>query len=579
MQFAAVLLAVVLALPTALAAGSGGEMVRVGLAYGSGALVNANLENNTGYGSGYRMGYFDDDLDFVELAWTDEDETQITMVKTQNTWVNGTSYSNSDNGGDVIGCYHVLVESGYRSYEQAAADAQEYRDGFVAWIDGDYQVRAGSYTSRQEAEDAAQSLGGTVAGTSSYAVNVTRTGTAEILFQFDGGDDLALGVMPDVTGADTVRTWFKGYRYYGGFRYERIGGGDLTVVNIVDLETYIKGVVPYEMSSSWPLEALKVQAVCARSYAYINIHSGKHTSYHFDVCNTTDCQAYYGAGTKSSSYQATERTDQAVDETAGEYAWYDGQVIEAFYSSSHGGASESVYNVWGTSLERYPYLCGVEDPYEADMASKNSYSSWTVSYSSSELAQRLQNYGYNTSSGIASLTLTYSDLGNVIQVRVNYNNGESNTIKPSSTYGIRTSFGVHSIRFTVNGQGASSGSSSGSAGGGGIAVNGSSSLGSQDSYTVISGSGTQSQVSLDGLYAISGSGSIAPAGDGTSSGGSGTGTPSGTQVTVSGSSYTFQGSGYGNQLGLSQYGAWAMAERGFSYDEIIEFYYPGTYVR
>ena len=576
MQFAAVLLAVVLALPTVLAAGSGGEMVRVGLAYGSGALVNANLENNTGYGSGYRMGYFDDDLDFVELAWTDEDETQITMVKTQNTWVNGTSYSNSDNGGDVIGCYHVLVESGYRSYEQAAADAQEYRDGFVAWIDGDYQVRAGSYTSRQEAEDAAQSLGGTVAGTSSYAVNVTRTGTAEILFQFDGGDALTLGVMPDVTGADAVRTWFKGYRYYGGFRYERIGGGDLTVVNIVDLETYIKGVVPYEMSSSWPLEALKVQAVCARSYAYINIHSGKHTSYHFDVCNTTDCQAYYGAGTNSSSYQATERTDQAVDETAGEYAWYDGQVIEAFYSSSHGGASESVYNVWGTSLEQYPYLCGVEDPYEADMASKNSYSSWTVSYTSSELAQRLENYGYDASSGIESLTLTYSDLGNVIQVRVNYRDGGSDTIRPSS---MRSVFGISSIRFTVNGQAASSGSGTTSSSGGGLTANGSTSLDSQGTYTVISGSGSLSQAGLDGLYAISGSGSITPAEDAASGGGSGTDTPTGTQVTVSGSSYSFQGSGNGHQLGLSQYGAWAMAERGFTYEEIIEFYYPGTYVR
>ena len=576
MQFAAVLLAVVLALPTVLAAGSGSEMVRVGLAYGSGALVNANLENNTGYGSGYRMGYFDDDLDFVGLAWTDEDETQITMVKTQNTWVNGTSYSNSDNGGDVIGCYHVLVESGYRSYEQAAADAQEYRDGFVAWIDGDYQVRAGSYTSRQEAEDAAQSLGGTVAGTSSYAVNVTRTGTAEILFQFDGGDDLALGVMPDVTGADTVRTWFKGYRYYGGFRYERIGGGDLTVVNIVDLETYIKGVVPYEMSSSWPLEALKVQAVCARSYAYINIHSGKHTSYHFDVCNTTDCQAYYGAGTNSSSYQATERTDQAVDETAGEYAWYDGQVIEAFYSSSHGGASESVYNVWGTSLEQYPYLCGVEDPYEADMASKNSYSSWTVSYTSSELAQRLENYDYDASSGIESLTLTYSDLGNVIQVRVNYQDGGSDTIRPSS---MRSVFGISSIRFTVNGQAASSGSGTTSGSGGGLTANGSTSLDSQGTYTVISGSGSLSQAGLDGLYAISGSGSITPAEDAASGGGSGTDTPTGTQVTVSGSSYSFQGSGNGHQLGLSQYGAWAMAERGFTYEEIIEFYYPGTYVR
>ena len=576
MQFAAVLLAVVLSLPTVLAAGSGGEMVRVGLAYGSGALVNANLENNTGYGSGYRMGYFDDDLDFVELAWTDEDETQITMVKTQNTWVNGTSYSNSDNGGDVIGCYHVLVESGYRSYEQAAADAQEYRDGFVAWIDGDYQVRAGSYTSRQEAEDAAQNLGGTVAGTSSYAVNVTRTGTAEILFQFDGGDDLALGVMPDVTEADTVRTWFKGYRYYGGFRYERIGGGDLTVVNIVDLETYIKGVVPYEMSSSWPLEALKVQSVCARSYAYINIHSGKHTSYHFDVCNTTDCQAYYGAGTNSSSYQATERTDQAVDETAGEYAWYDGQVIEAFYSSSHGGASESVYNVWGTSLEQYPYLCGVEDPYEADMASKNSYSSWTVSYTSSELAQRLENYGYDASSGIESLTLTYSDLGNVIQVRVNYRDGGSDTIRPSS---MRSVFGISSIRFTVNGQAASSVSGTTSSSGGGLTANGSTSLDSQGTYTVISGSGSLSQAGLDGLYAISGSGSITPAEDAASGGGSGTDTPTGTQVTVSGSSYSFQGSGNGHQLGLSQYGARAMAERGFTYDEIIEFYYPGTYVR
>ena len=576
MQFAAVLLAVVLALPTVLAAGSGGEMVRVGLAYGSGALVNANLENNTGYGSGYRMGYFDDDLDFVELAWTDEDETQITMVKTQNTWVNGTSYSNSDNGGDVIGCYHVLVESGYRSYEQAAADAQEYRDGFVAWIDGDYQVRAGSYTSRQEAEDAAQSLGGTVAGTSSYAVNVTRTGSAEILFQFDGGDALALGVMPDVTGADAVRTWFKGYRYYGGFRYERIGGGDLTVVNIVDLETYIKGVVPYEMSSSWPLEALKVQAVCARSYAYINIHSGKHTSYHFDVCNTTDCQVYYGAGSKNAGYQATERTDQAVDETAGEYAWYDGQVIEAFYSSSHGGASESVYNVWGTSLEQYPYLCGVEDPYEADMASKNSYSSWTVSYTSSELAQRLENYGYDASSGIESLILTYSDLGNVIQVRVNYRDGGSDTIRPSS---MRSVFGISSIRFTVNGQAASSGSETTSSSGGGLTANGSTSLDSQGTYTVISGSGSLSQAGLDGLYAISGSGSITPAEDASSGGGSGTDTPTGTQVTVSGSSYSFQGSGNGHQLGLSQYGAWAMAERGFTYDEIIEFYYPGTYVR
>ena len=81
-----------------------------------GALVNANLENNTGYGSGYRLGYFDRDLDFVELGRTGSKETRITMVKAQNTWVSGSSYSNSDNGGAVIGSYHLQVET-CSSYE------------------------------------------------------------------------------------------------------------------------------------------------------------------------------------------------------------------------------------------------------------------------------------------------------------------------------------------------------------------------------------------------------------------------------------------------------------------------------
>lgn len=67
LKFLALSLAFVLCVPTAGAARRGEEMVRVGLAYGSGALVGANLENNTGYGSGYRFGYFDEDLRFEEL--------------------------------------------------------------------------------------------------------------------------------------------------------------------------------------------------------------------------------------------------------------------------------------------------------------------------------------------------------------------------------------------------------------------------------------------------------------------------------------------------------------------------------
>lgn len=575
LKFLALSLAFVLCVPTAGAARRGEEMVRVGLAYGSGALVGANLENNTGYGSGYRFGYFDEDLRFEELGETDEKETQITVLKAQNTWFyydrssGKYIYSNSDNGGTVVGCFHLLIDS-FRRFDDAAEEAEEYDGGFVAWIDGKYQVRVGAYLSKEDALDAADELGeGEVVGTSAYAVTVIQTGTDRVLFQFDGGEDLALGIMPDVTGEDEVRTWFQGYKYHGGFRYERIGGGDLTVVSVVDMETYIKGVIPFEMSNDWPLEALKAQAICARSYAYNNISQNKHSAHHFDVCSSTDCQVYRGAGSNVSSYQSTDRTDRAVEETAGEYALYDGTVIEAFYSSSHGGASEDVYNVWGSSREKYPYLCGVEDPYEQDVASLNSYSSWTVRYTASELTSLLQKWG-GVNASVESLTLTYSDLGNVIQVKVNYTNGESSTIRQRST-DLRNLFGLPSIRFTINGAEAEPGSPSGGS------LSGEGLSGRSRLYT-ISGTGALSREDRDDLYVISGAGSIDRMGEQTGSSGGDTGAVAGTEVTVSGSQYVFQGSGWGHQLGMSQYGAYAMAERGFDYDEIVEFYFPGVEV-
>lgn len=569
MQLAAIVLAAAVAVPMAAparAAQSDELTLRVGLAYGSSALVNANLENNTGYGSGYRIGYYDSDLDFVELGRTSSSLTQLTMVKAQNVWVSGSSYSTSDNGGELIGCYHVLVEEDLRSFDTAQNAAEDYADGFVAWIDGEYQVRSGAYETKADAEEKAQELHGTVVATSSYAVNVTQTGKAKILFQFDGGASTALGIMPDVTGVGETRTWFKSLRYPGGFRYERIDGGNLTVVNIVDMEDYLKGVVPNEMSDSWPLEALKAQAVCARSYAYNSIN--KHSSYHFDICNGTDCQVYYGYGGKGVN---NVNAAQAVEETAGVYATYNGKPIEAFYSASHGGASESVYNVWGSSLTTYPYLCGVEDPYEADTDSINPYSSWTVSYTAASLTQRLQGKGYGNGTTVASLDLTYSDLGNVIAVKVNYANGQSNTFKPTN---IRSTFNVSSIRFQVNSAGSGTGTGE-TASDGSLAVNGSGTLPQQDSYYVISGTGTIGQADREDLYAISGSGSVDQV---TSPSGGGSSVTEGNVVHVTGSSYVFTGGGNGHQIGMSQWGAYAMAKRGFTYDEIVTFYFPGVTV-
>ena len=85
---------------------------------------------------------------------------------------------------------------------------------------------------------------------------------------------------------------------------------------------------------------------------------GKHTG--FDLCTTEDCQVYYG------TEGANATTDAAVDQTAGQYLTYDGALCGTYYSSSDGGATENSENVW---VKAVPYLRGVVDPYEANIAS------------------------------------------------------------------------------------------------------------------------------------------------------------------------------------------------------------------
>lgn len=297
MKFAALALAAALtlpALPTA-AQAAGIPMsasIRIGLTYGTDAVPGANLLNSTG--SGYRLGYYDDSLNFVQLGYTTE--TGISIVKTQNVWYgplsNGLSgYTDTQTSSIAVGCYHIQLPSTYTTFEEASAAAAAVSGGFPAWTNGTYTVRMGSYLTSEEANTALTALGvsgATVTGTSSYGVSVVKTGTSTILFQFDGGSSLSLGVMPGLDNSVKTLTWYAKRKYYGGFRYQRINGGNLTVVNVVDREDYINCVISQEMSPSWPVEALKAQAVTARSYAASC--TGRHTSSGFDLCATTHCQ-------------------------------------------------------------------------------------------------------------------------------------------------------------------------------------------------------------------------------------------------------------------------------------------------
>lgn len=584
MQLAAAVLALSLAVPPAGAAtvNDGGDvMIRVGLASSNshvavGELEAAHLENNNsaGYGFGYRFGYYDGNLNFVELARTDDKTIQVAVLKTQNLCygtVNGKkTYSSSITSDIQVGCYHIQVPGTFGSFQEASAEAVRHVGGFVAWIDGAYQVRVGAYPSKEAAQ--ASGIDGAVVGTSSYGMSVVKTGTSQILFQYDCGESGKLAIQPDVTGAGETRTWFSDYKYRGGFQYFRRNGGNLTVVNVLPLEDYVNGVICYEMGRNWPLEALKAQAVCARTYVlkYLN----KHGSYGFDICTSTGCQVYHGMGSKRTDYGPSEVSMRAVDETAGMVAMYNGRLAETPYSSSFGGASEDAKNVWGTNTAtEHPYLRGVIDPYEADADSKNSLSSWTVSYTAAQLTERLRGQGLGTGTSVDHLVLTYSPQGNVIQVVIHWTNGQSNTV---SAKDIRSRFGVYAIRFTVNGSGTGEGQEP-KPSGADIAINGGSAPGGLEGKYVISGSGTVSQIG-GSPYVISGSGSVSPLETGGEGEGEAAPQPGAGTVTVSGNSYIFEGSGYGHQIGLSQWGAYAMANRGFWYDEIVTFYFPGVHI-
>lgn len=561
--------------------GADSDMLRIGLYYGSDALTSANLENSAGYGAGYRFGYFDSDLQFVELASTNSSVTTLTVLRASTIYRSGSNYSMTDNGGDVIGCYHIAVATGLSSYTEASSLASQYSGGFVAWIQGDYQVRMGTYLTKDAALSAQSSLGlsGEIVGTSSYAVNAVQTGSSQILFQYDGGEGGALGVYPDVTGVSEIRTWFKGYRYNGGFRYERMSGGDLTVTNVVDMETYVKGVVPYEMNNAWPLEALKVQAICARTYAQIRLETSKHAGDGFELCTSTCCQVYNGVGTSTTTYQANALTDQAVEETAGELLWYNGALAQTYYSSSHGGGSENIENIWGGNLEDYPYLCGVIDPYEQLVASQNSYSSWTRTFTSTELTEKLQAKGYGIGTEVVGLEAIYSSTGNVTSLVFHFSNGKTVTFGPtnmrSSTY-----LGLPAIRFNINGNvvetdGTTTTTST-------FSVNGGEAMADLDDLYVIDGDGTKTSIDVDdSIYVLTGTGETEEVDFVAIS----TGTATNTDVDLSGSvyteasTYTFNGAGWGHQVGMSQWGAYAMASvMGMDYEEIVTFYFPGTYV-
>jgi stage II sporulation protein D len=197
----------------------------------------------------------------------------------------------------------------------------------------------------------------------------------------------------------------------------RIGGslqimardGAMFVINEIDMEEYVKGVVPSEMSAGWHPEALKVQAVATRTYALYQrvANAGRE----FDVVATTQDQVYRGR------QGVDERVQQAVEATRGIVITYQDAPILAAFSSTAAGPTEDAMNVWSKDL---PYLKGVECPFDEN----SPYYQWRVEVPVLSLEQSLRKQGIPVGT-IATVTpFLYSRAGRVDKIRILHSDGE-----------------------------------------------------------------------------------------------------------------------------------------------------------
>ncbi len=214
-------------------------------------------------------------------------------------------------------------------------------------------------------------------------------------------------VRVSAEGDRPVRVEDKLRAYRGVVELRRTEGG-LTVINELDLESYLYGVLKMEINPAWPAEAVKAQAVAARTLAVASL--GRFAREGYDVRDTTDSQVYGGVTFED------PRATAAVDATRGVLLLYGGQPILAVYHADSGGRTEASENVWGRA---YPYLRSVDDPYVAG----SPYERWTLSLPLARLEEAVRAGGLPVR-GLRSVEVAEaSESGRALRVRLSGDEG------------------------------------------------------------------------------------------------------------------------------------------------------------
>lgn len=329
-------------------------------------------------------------------------------------------------------------------------------------------------------------------------------------------------------------------QYRGRLEIGSYGKGGVTAVSIINIEAYLASVLPCEMVSTWHVEALKAQAVVARSYAEAKSPFGSDTDLNnpYDLVDTTASQVYKGY-----SYE-TNMTTKAVLATKGELVTYKGKTVNAYFFSTSGGSTENGSDLWGSNE---PYLLGTSDIYEL-IPEK---APWLVRTNLKSIGKLLSEAGYNIGTPRRLSQEVLSSSGRTLVLRI-YGKDSNTALQYEK---VRTVLNLLSTKFKIVQYGERKDAA--------FAVGSSekAEIRLSDAY-VLSSSGTKklSDTTLDQYIAMSSDNM--------------TNYPA-LSPSEKDDVYIF-GMGYGHGVGMSQSGALGMAEAGFDYHAIIEHYFTGT---
>ena len=332
------------------------------------------------------------------------------------------------------------------------------------------------------------------------------------------------------------------YEYRGAIEF-RPSGGRITAINVLCPEQYLYGVLPREMYASFHINALKAQAIAARTFMVYRMNGGRHQHQGFHLCDTTHCQAYSGVEREH------ENTTRAVRETAGLMMFYNNTVILAAYFASCGGSTDNSEKVW---VEVRPYLRA------ARSISEYNGIEWERTFTMAQLTTALQSVGANIGTATGMSITGTSPYGRVRELTIHATGGQWRVT--SDREGIRQFFApiggiLKSQNFHIAG------------------IQQAPTVSVTDGHNVINGA-------LSSFRWLGADGVVSPAQtayvfDGTTLRRI---DPPPAQV-ATGNSVTLIGRGWGHGVGMSQRGAQGMALLGFCYREILLHYYTGVEIR